>query len=183
MPLPPLPANNTARLFVTYNDSINEHVAIVRYTSATNALSVANAFGSLLTDIEPSLADGWSVTNVEYQAANSIVRLPVGTNGAQGFVSASGFFLDGAQAPRQTKFVGRSGTSGRQVTFGLFGLIYTTPASYRFTGVLPTWASRILLFLRDFPTEYAVAIDGSAPDWRDYANVNYNSYWETDARS
>lgn len=182
MPLPALPANSTPRLFVDYNDTYNDHVLIFRYEATFVPEDLDAWVSAFLGSLEPALVDGWSVTGCRFQEAGSIVSLPVTMPLTNAFVASSSQILDAKEAPRQTKFVGRGQFTGRRNSVGIFGLVYVTPATYRFTGVLPTWATAARNTLVSESNNFGLTIGGDRTDWYTYVNVNYNSYWETEAR-
>lgn len=182
MPLPALPANSTPRLFVDYNDTYNDHVLIFRYEPEFAPTDLDAWVSAFLSDLEPVMVDGWNVTGCRYQEAGSIITLPVTMPLTGAFVASSSQVLDAREAPRQVKFVGRGEGTGRRNSIGVFGLVFVTPPTYRFTGVLPTWASAARNTLVSESANFGTTIGGDRTDWYTYVNVNYNSYWETSAR-
>lgn len=184
MALPPLPANNTARYFVDYTDGFNPHVLIMRALGPRDDASADAVLAGFLAALQPNLPEAWSVTATRYQAANAVFSLPVDLPATLQATGTTGLFLDGREAPRQHTWTGRSLQSGRDTRVGVFGLVITTPASFRWTSLAPGSAlANALNQLRAAQSVGAFcAIDGGDVLWNDYVNVNYNSYWETEAR-
>lgn len=182
MPLPALPANSTNRLFLDYNDTIHNHTAVIRYGDGFQPSDLEAWLVALLESLEPAMVQGWAVTGARYQEAGSIVTFPAFLPDVTGFTASGSQQLDAREAPRQTVFVGRGRNTGRRVRLGFFGLVYFTPGTYRFDGLLPSWATNTLNTLDSESVNFGITIGGDAPTWYRYVNVNYNSYWETEAR-
>lgn len=185
MALPPLPANNTARHFIDYTTGRKNHSLVVRSDDGVNTGEVLSRTFDFLTELAPLLPSLWVVTGVRRQAAGSEFSLPVDPGALTEFAGTNGDNLMPIQdEPRQVTFTGRSLVTGRFTRVGVFGLIFSTPASYRLpTSGLGGIVSNALsaLVSASFNGSF-VAIDGANVQWNAYANVNYNSYWETEAR-
>lgn len=185
MPLPALPANNTARLFVDYTTGRLNHSLVVRYDGILSLSQVTTGVATFLEAVRNVLPQQWAVTGARVQEAGSLFSLPTALGDLDGFVGTNGSpTVNENDEPRQVTFTGRSLASGRNVRVGLFGLLFTTPSTYRLTrdGLATNVGSALdVLAAQSFGGVF-VAIDGANVLWNQYANVNYNSYWESDAR-
>lgn len=185
MALPPLPLNNTARYFIDYTTGRKDHSLIVRVGPASAPAQVDQAVFSILGTLQQVLPQNWRVTGARFQNARTEFTLPASLPLTEGLVGTSGdFLLPHNEEPRQVTFTGRSSTTGRKTRFGIFGVNFITPATYRATPEgISGRVGAVLSLLGPFSQDgYFVAIDGSPVLWNQYANVNYNSYWETEAR-
>lgn len=184
MPLPALPQNNTARLFVNYTTGAKEHSVILRLgLGASNVSNMQERFADFLNTIKTGLVNTWKVQSVEFQAAGAIVALPVATNPSLvSFVGTGGATIPLSQEAKQVRWVGRSPTSGRRASFGIYGITATVPNNYRFGPGEGPFATAATFTVLEFDSSTFVAIDGSDVTWYKYANIQYNSYWETELR-
>lgn len=182
--LPPLPANNTSRYFVEYSDGYNPHVLVVRALDPRDDANADAAISGFLTALVPALPEAWQVTGARYQGGGTDFSLPVSLPLTLAVTGTTGLFLDGREAPRQHTWTGRSLQSGRDTRVGIFGLVIATPATYRWVTLAPgSPLADALQALRNAQSAgIFCAIDGGDVLWNEYVNVNYNSYWETEAR-
>ncbi len=183
MPLAPLPPNSTNRLFVKYTTGRKTHTLVSRYSDGITALTAADNVLQFLTDVQPVLPPTWAVTEVSYQDAGSIVGFPLAGSNLDGFTGGGGSALPLQSEPLQWNWMGRGGVTGRQVRVGLFGINDTPPQVYRFAGGgRPAWAIAATNSIIATSGISFLTIGGDFADWKDYINVQYNSYWETEAR-
>lgn len=185
MALPPLPANNTARLFVDYTTGVYPHSLVCRLRAGVSVLTGLGAVAAFLAPLQDNLPQNWAVTGARFQAAGAAFSLPVALGELTGFEGTNGEFFVGAnQEPRQTNFTGRSIETGRDVRVGLFGLVYITPGNFRLTrdGISLSVGAALDELATAQESGAFCAIDGATVLWNQYGNVNYNSYWETEVR-
>ena len=180
MPLEPLPANSTSRLWVDYDDGVNEHTLLVRFFNGGSTFSeamvaahnVLSAFGTSLYLI--------GITGARWADVGDDISTPVTWTGDATYgVDPMPTLL----APRETRFLGRT-PGGRKASWSFYGVKYTTPDTYRInTGDIAFVAA----VLADLATAQSngnfVGIDNGNPVNYPYANVNFNSYWEKEARA
>lgn len=185
MPLPALPQNNTTRYFVDYTTGRYEHTLVFRTDEGVGNAEANTAIYAVLEAIGPILPNNWQVVGCRLQLAGELFSLPVSLGDVDGFVgtSTSGQ-IEAKEEPRQLNFVGRSRSSGRQVRLGFYGAAFTTPGNYRLAtvGLSGVIGNTVDALNAASFGGVAVAIDGAYALWKSYANVNYNSYWETEAR-
>lgn len=185
MPLPALPANNTPQIVVSYTTGRIEHSFLVR---TENLIAPSFALGhvfDILDTLSPVLPSLWAVTGVTLQEQGATFTLPIDPGPLTGFNGTNGdTTIPQSQEPRQISWTGRSVETGRDVRWGLFGLFGDTPATYRLSesGLANRVGAVCDLLAAASTAGVFVAIDGANVLWNRYANVNYNSYWETAAR-
>lgn len=186
MPLPPLPENNTERIFVAYTTGRNEHEFVMRVADGVSPTFYFDAINNFLSPLLPILPNQWQITGARRQEKNSLFSLPIDIPGLEEYKGTNAAALLAAELePRQTKWTGRSLSTGRNVNVGLYGLIYNTPTTYRFVvpaDNVPMGNARAGLDDASFGGLF-VAIDGANVSWKNYTNVQFNSYWETRARA
>lgn len=195
MALPPLPENNTDRLFIYYTSgggsTAQEHVFTVRYNGAlAQPFDIMSDLGETmdLAGMEAELFVGWQVLRAETQAEGSQFRFPVSVPATlSNIVGAAG----GAQTPiaqaREIRLIGRGLTSGRRVSLSLYGVAQSaiTGDDFRFepTGTNPLLD--VLTFVKGLGLTGAAFtnIGKGTTQWYDYVNWQSNSHWETEQRA
>lgn len=195
MALPPLPENNTDRLFIKYTTgggtTAQEHTMGIRFNAAIASpsdimLDIADALGNATN--EGQLFSGWQVLSAEVQAEGAAVRLPVAVPAALlAILGTGGSGASQADQAREVRFVGRGLTSGRKVTLSIYGIIEGAIREPDFRFEPP---SGDLLFdlgntIRGIGLTGAAysTIAGDATNWYEYVNWQYNSHWESEQRS
>lgn len=175
----PLPENNTPRFWLDYNDGENDHSLMVRYVASGATLAdVMDNLDAVLVEMEPMLY-AITITGARASASGSNFSLPVTWTGAAEYGADP---MPTLLAPRETRWVGRS-QLGRKVSWSFYGCKYTSPDSYRLTvGDLAAVGDVIAAIEAAITADVFVAIDLTAPAVYPYANVNFNSYWERQAR-
>lgn len=186
MALPPLPDNNTERIFVAYTTGRNEHEFVMRVADGADISGYSDAILNFLTPLAPILCGDWRIVGARRQEKNSEFSLPLTIPGLSEFAgTAAAAQVPPELEPRQFKWTGRSASTGRNVSVGLYGIVGATPATFRY--VLPAdsapMANARLGLVDDSFGGFFVAIDGANVVWKSYVNVQFNSYWETRARA
>lgn len=183
----PLPVENTARLFVDYEVANVPHTMQLRVGPSAGAIAVLDNLFYILDFVKTSLPISWVITGVRRANAGSTVSVPISYTASElfGFTGTVAGTFPAVDHPRQLNWVGRSETTGRRVRLGLYGALITTPANYRLGPGETVFASaEVIAGLNVMAANgQALTIDGTAPRWYSYVNVNYNSYWETERRS
>jgi hypothetical protein len=175
----PLPANNTARAWTEYSDGVNQHVLMTRFDAS--ALSVADALGfveEFLADIDDFLYE-IEIGGARWAEEGSDISVPVTWPGATTHGTDP---MPVLLAPRETRWVGRD-SSGRKVSFSLYGCKYTSPDIYR---IISSGANLQNLGVLAINLASAagtfITIGGNRATMKNYVDVNFNSYWERAAR-
>lgn len=190
----PLPTNGTARVFVDYITRTSgglEHTLQVRYVGpADGGQAAQQAVLNLLTALGPAnFNEGWQVLRVRVAPVGSNFSVPVALlPGLDAFVGTDATPLARYQEALEVTFQGRSPLSGRRVDISLYGLTaWSTnfPEDFRVPAAGANWVALAVAALESGVSDNNTffAIDGTAPIWQPYANLNFNSYWERRLRS
>lgn len=177
-PLPPLPANNTARVFWDYSDGINEHTLMVRYAPSAGVDEASDRMHNFLVALAPTL---YQITHRGFRAAasGSDISVPATWNGDTSYGTGT---MPAVQAPRQLCFLARS-SGGRRVRWFMWGFEGNTPDTYRFlSGANEALDAARLAIVAGQANGVFLSVDGANPVTYPYVNINYNSYYETQAR-
>lgn len=175
----PLPDNNTARFWLDYTTPLNQHSLMVRYSpSGATLAEVMAAVDSFLSAIEGML-NVINIAGARASAAGSEFSFPVLWTGAATYGSGA---LNAALEPRETRWLGRD-NGGRRVSWSMYGCNYDTPSNYRldaaeFTDV----GAGISAIEAAIVGDSFLTINYGDPIIYPYASVNFNSYWERQAR-
>lgn len=186
MPLPALPPNNTNRIWFKYvtNSGVTAqvHEVMLRYQSGVDPADVETDFLGILTALGAgSFRTGWRLLSARVSQAGTEFSVPYQLGAAAlAFVgtSTSAGYSQRWEAVQDT-FQGRSLSSGRRVSFGLYRATGESDETFRYgmSGAVQTALSTAS------GAGTLATIDGTAPSWYTYINQNYNSYWERDLRS
>jgi hypothetical protein len=195
MALPPLPENNTDRLFVYYTTgggvTAQEHVMTIRYDATlTDPSEIMTGLGTAMQADSGGgqLFDGWQVLRAEVQAKGSQFRFPVPVPGELLAVLGAGQEVaTPTDQAREVRFQGRGSTSGRRVSLSLYGVATNAVLSsdFRFEPFPATLLGNLLTFmgLRGSAGTSFINIGGGPTTWYTYVNWQYNSHWETQQRA
>jgi hypothetical protein len=195
MALPPLPENNTDRLFIYYQTgggtTSQEHVMTIRYDATlTDPSEIMTGLGAAMQADTGGgfLFDGWQVLRAETQAKGSLFRFPVPVPSELLAVLGSGQEVASpTDQAREVRFQGRGSTSGRKVSLSLYGVIAGAmlETDFRFDPVPSTLLGNLLTFiaLRGSAGTSFINIGGGPTTWYTYVNWQYNSHWESQQRA
>lgn len=195
MALPPLPENNTDRLFIAYTTgggaTAQNHTMSIRYDQAFAQpsdimLDMADAFTDAGADTQLFL--GWQVTGAETQLAGSQVRLPVSVPAALLAVVGSGqAAATQSEQAREVRFIGRGLSTGRKVSMSIWGIVTAAirEADFRFEPTAGDLLANQLLTMRGLGLTGVAytTIAGEPTNWYTYVNWQYNSHWESEQRA
>jgi hypothetical protein len=193
--LPPLPENNTDRLFVYYTTgggvTAQEHVMTIRYSAAlTDASAIMTALGTAMQDDAGGsfLFDGWQVLRAETQAEGSLFRFPVPVPSELSAVLGSGQAVaTPTDQAREVRFQGRGSTSGRRTSLSLYGVAANAVlgGDFRFEPFPATLLGNLLELMQAQGAAGAafLNIGGGPTTWYSYVNWQYNSHWESEQRA
>lgn len=189
----PIAPNNTGRVWVDYRTgggtTSQNHTAMVRYNPGVGG-TFSEALIELLTALvapgEGSYFDGWSFLGARHSAAGSDVSFPIPIPAPFTEFLGSGQLTATRQSQaRETRFQARSGVGGRRYSFSIYGLIDNlfTTADFRLTAVESVPVASVLATVEEAEVGSFVAIDLQPVIWYQFANWQYNSYWEGELRS
>lgn len=179
MPLAPLPASNTGRAYVDYNDGHFDHTLTVRYAVGVAYLDALDAAAAVLSIMEDSL-NLISIEGARYSVVGSDITFPATWPGATTYGTGT---LPEVNAPRAYTMGGKS-VLGRLTSITLYGINEGTPVDY----VLDAsdwgtqWPAARTLLNNYSSTGIFVAIDGEQVLWRDRVTVNFNDHYVVRAR-
>lgn len=176
MPLPVLPADNTARFKLSYVNDGFTHTLTARSTPISPA-TAGTHFDALFTALSPMLPIT-SILDVQFAAAGSNVFNPV-TTGIEGNIYGSG---SGAPigASENVGFVGRT-SGGRRARLWVYGINAIASADFRFNPGESADVDNAIIAIRAATGLY-LGIDGLAPTWKGYANAGVNAFWQRKLR-
>jgi hypothetical protein len=176
----PLPPHNTARFWYDYNDGINDHSLLCRYV-ATVDFGISDVMAAV-DDFLNAVSDDLyliSTQGARFADAGSDISVPVTWEGAATYGAGT---MPAVFAPRQTMWLGRD-SLGRRFRVSLWGIDQTTPDNFRFASV---GGNFVALAVASLATSGAAGafrtISGNQPSLYNYADVQFNSHWETAAR-
>ena len=179
MPLPPLPDNNTSVIFCNYTVLGEPHSFQWRYTDPPATLADATErVASFLQELQPLMANGWTVTGLEVRFEGEIFTLPAGTLNV---TPGAGTALLSVNAPRFVSFIGR-GALGRKWRLSLYGLQFTLEDDYRLEVGDEAALDAARAVIDASPLGTCMAIDRSKVNTYAYYNVGYNAYHQREAR-
>lgn len=181
----PLPQNNTDRYIVQYTTGRVPHEMTFRTALGTSVPLVDAAIYSFLQALQGDLCDGWAVTGVLFQERVTNFTLPVSLPLTEAVTALSGAdALPEVQEPREFSFEARSVNTGRFWSVSVYGISLAVPNAYRYgLGDMPPSLLAAIESLQNRSDDgQLVAIDGNPFRVKQYVNVNYNSYWERQAR-
>lgn len=189
-----LPENNTARIWFDYITgnlaTSQEHTLLIRgFGPEVTTGDVQDYLFLFLSALgAANLRQGWRVQGVRLSQAGTNFSIPVPlVPDLASFVGTNTGSLAASEEAREWAWEGRSNTTGRRVSYSIFGIVGATPTNFRLVagGASPTWVAASIAALGNasVPSTIGTTIDGSKPVWYSYVNVNYNSYWERRIRS
>lgn len=174
----PLPPQSTARVWLDYSDGTNEHSLVARLGDAVSVATAVTNMNAFMLELAPSLN---LLTVIGARAAfdGSNVSNPFTWTGAATYGSGT---MPVVNAPRELRFIGRSG-DGRRVSVSVYGFSGATPPSYRVSaGVDAAVDDAIDALASASAAGVFLSISTAVPVWKTYASFNFNSYWERQAR-
>lgn len=176
--MPALPPSNTRRLWVLYNDGVNDHKLMVRGDTDVNAGDLMDVVHNVLTELTPALY-AISVAGAEFADVGTNVSNPVSWTGSSGYGSGA---MPDVNAPREVSFEFRS-ADGRLGSYSIFGMNIATPPAYRILyGANADLDGAWALWVAAHNVGTLCTISGQKGVFKTYYNVNFNSYWEVQAR-
>jgi hypothetical protein len=175
----PLPTNGTPRVWVEYNDGQNDHKLMVRY--AASGPSVEEVL-LMIASIWGALDPNWfAVTILGARAASSgsDISFPVPWPGDPSYGTGA---MPANRAPLELRFLGRD-DSGRKVSWSFYGGDFVVPDTFRFPYSVGGSVADVIDSIAAATASFAFfTINLQAPQIYQFADVNYNSYWERQSR-
>lgn len=175
-----LPPNNTARVWVKYTDGINEHELLIRHNTATADVADVLDFAD---DLFTQIADSWyqiGVLGARASSQHSDFSFPTAWPHSPTY---GGGAMPKVFSPRQFCLLGRT-SLGHRIRFFLFGYEGTSPDDYRLARGSGNIVDDALTVIEAAQLNgIGLCIDGQVPVMYQYADFNFNNYYERQARS
>lgn len=178
----PVPPNLTSRVFVDYTTGRREHTFQVRFAPGITPAALDAGIRQFLNTLQTVLPTTWRVLRTRAQFAGTSISIPIALPLTSAFVGTQAGGIAAVNEPREVTFVGRTDDQGRRAELSLYGLNITTPDDYRIEEGADGPITAAIGALRAGGTNLFIGIDSERVNWYGYANVNFNSYWETRAR-
>jgi hypothetical protein len=174
----PLPQNSTPRFWLDYTDGSFQHSVMFRYAASAGLPAIMDVVQQFMADMAPSCCL-LTVVDARASASGSNISLPVAWTG-------DATFGTGAQVnvnrPIEVRFEGR-GPTGRRANWSLYGWDAGVPGAFRIPFDAAASIGDSIQTLGAAATAGTLlGIDGFPPVIYPYANIQYNSYWETKCR-
>ena len=177
MALPPLPEDNTARLFLDYEGPYGKRTMQFRSSLVGGISAAAGQVESFVNIIRGAITVETIFTGLRLAEAGSNVSNPVEWLPIQGTVNNT---LAPTEYPRFFAFWGR-GNDGRETKLTVYGGVFSVTADYRLQRVEQLIIGQAIDYLNSTAT--FTTISGSRPTWKQYANTGYNAYHQRKRRT
>lgn len=181
----PLNPNNTGRFYVDYQANARQHTVMFRYSQGAGPVPPSTPFLTQVADflnaIAPKMPTDFTIGGARYSAWMSNISLPF----AAPVVTVAGTYtLDPSSAPAFISFVGR-GTNGRRSRIYMLGAGLaphqeTGTENYRINATEDPDIGDAVAIL---DSSVIVDISNVQPEWYDYVNLGYHSYWQKEMRT
>lgn len=166
------------RVKIRYNTSVGNHSMTLHVPSTDDAGAAIARVTPLINKLVGWLHTSQSVYSVEYASAGSSIFNPISSfAGATGTISTT---LPTTQKAESLTYVGRT-PSGKRARVVFFTDFAGADANYRYTSAESPQVAGDLAMLRASTPPF-VAIDGTTPVWKSYADLNHNKHWIRKAR-
>lgn len=189
----PLPDTNTGRAWIDYHTgggvTSQQHSVMIRFNTDTggNFAGALSVLGLILTSVGAgNYFTGWQADSARYALPGSAISLPAPLPaGLASFVGTGQAVATLAEQAREVKFVGRGPFTGRKVNFSLYGLnnAQFAAADFRIDRSAENFVGDVLDVIEEMDTGYLVTIGLDRATYYEYANWQYNSYWEGELRT
>lgn len=189
-PLPPLPDNNSSRVWLDYTSLGRPHSMLVRLNeeaSSADASLIANRLAPVLAN---RMLTSDSITGVRFSEAGSNISTPIAFTPVSGAVSGALVTWENDPESAYLTLPGRGGKLGRKARIGFFSPVRTVtwPADNRFNPgdepVIDTFRLNLVSALNTGSgvNDTAVNISNAPVLWQGYINISHNAYWQRKQR-
>lgn len=173
----PLPANNTAVLFIEYTSLGQEHTAELRLPGTSGIAEAEAVYTAIAPAVAALLPNTDSVTGARYRARLSNVSFPLGVAPVTG---TGGGAPDTDKRATFVSYTGRS-ADGRDVRFTVF-TPFQDPDTNGFRIANPPGVTGTLLDeLQALASQVRTISDGLI-FWNNYVNYGFNAYYQRKLR-
>lgn len=188
MPLPPLPDNNTSRVWLSYTSVGVTHEMMFRlpdFAVASDAVAQAN---SLALVLKTHMASTDTTQGARFSPAHTNFSVPIAHTPQSGAVAFSFWAQDPESV--QLSYTGRSFSDGRSVAWQFFdGQTFGAwPGDNRFNFGDSVTADTLWTNFNAWvqagvtPAQQIVTISGTIPTLNPYTNIRANGYWQNAQR-
>jgi hypothetical protein len=174
MPLPPLPASNTKRYFLTQVADTYQHTMMVRVGPAVTDAAAITELAALCAIFVPIAFVSTAWTALSVAQAGSDVRNPV--PGWTTIVGTSAGNQPDLTRPYAWQYKGRS-ADGRKCKLFVYGLSPTVPDTYEMDPILAGSALKSAQVRLNSQPGFYLSISGQQPAWYDRLTVAPNDHW------
>lgn len=169
---------NTPRLWVDYNDGNHDHSIMVRFVLASGVGAAMTVVHNLFTGLSGALY-AITILGARMSFADSPVSFPVVWSGDPSYGTG---VQPAPSAPLELCYVGRT-LNGVMGKWFVYGCSLGVPDEFRFfPGDNAALDSGRGAISDGVAGGTVVAIDGAQPNVYPYINIQFNSYWESQAR-
>lgn len=173
----PLPANNTAVLFIEYTSLGQEHTAELRLPSTSGITEAQAVYADVAPTLAAMLPNTDSVTGARYRARLSNVSFPISVTPVTG---TGGGAPDSDKRATFVSYTGRS-ADGRDVRFTVF-TPFQDPDTNGFRIANPPGVTGDMLdVLLGLASQVRTISDGLI-FWNNYVNYGFNAYYQRKLR-
>lgn len=189
-PLPPLPDNNTARLWIDYTSLGRPHSALVRIFETAGAINAGAVANRVIPVIVTRMLQTDSVTGARFAEAGENFSVPLAITPTPGVVSGANVTWENDPESAFLTLPGRDSFQGRKTRFGLFSPVRTVswPGDNRYNPgdepVIDTFRINLTAALNNStgPDDTVVTIGNNPVRWAGYVNISHNAYWQRKQR-
>ena len=167
-----LPPESTRRWWAVYTVNGATHRMLMRTVDTQEAVNANVAFDTIFTQLSTQL-NTVQVQNLEMAVKGSNVRNTFAWTGPISYGAGTQSGTD--VRARSWSFVGRS-TLGHKSRFTIFGPKDIGEGDYR-VDVSESAVVQTIVNTLNGAVGVFIAVDGSKPVWKGYANIDYNDHW------
>lgn len=179
MPLPPLPPENTARLWIQYSAGGVDHEFLVRGLAGVDPAAFVGNVRTFIQQLQATLPTNWQAYGARYAAAGQTFSTPVPFGAALPGTKATES-ITGITVPNFVSFVGRDG-AGRKWRLSILGFMSSQEGDYRVEGGDNIDLDAARSFIQLQPTTF-LTIAAFKPTVYNYFNIGRNAYWQRQQR-
>lgn len=177
MPLPPVPPENTQRLYVQQKGAHGEHILQMRFGLGVGVDAMVARARAICQAMAPLVVPATSFYGALHSASGTNLRFPVAWGAA--IAGTSGETFSQFEWPQFVSFTGRS-LQGYRCRITCPGYAGVMPETYRLQST-NTIVAAVLAQLRATAPEL-VAVNGGPVLWNNYANLGVNAHFQREAR-
>lgn len=190
MPMPPLPQNNTARIWIDYTSKGRKHSMMVRAAGTPSSVNASEQATAIANYLKGSMLATDSFLSARMSLAHSAFSLPISFIAVPG--SLPGSTVQYQEDPDSTMWslTGRGAVTARKWRFDFYTAVShgaPWPDNNRFeNGEYPDLdgvrVGLLAILIGESAVLPAVTVEGDVPVVNAYWNIRKNGYWQTKQR-